>query len=269
MTQDLNPTVTRPAPLPGHVGRADVPFNIEMRRRVSLPQIATATLVAGFNGARLLGISYDGALVQPAAQANTAGWLSATNAVLLTALGLAEVTEAAGVVTVTSRDFLAHTLTPSTPDAPDLDLSAFTVTQAAVAAPVSKPGMGVVWQAPAIALCQAPLPTSTLVQYAGFLDRATEPPRDLATAWGGAPGVFPNGAAAVVVHKGSGYLRVYPGAVVTALGPVWLGRTPGEAGYYFGEDSLVPSRLQITGAMWTVSGTGPADESYGIPALFT
>lgn len=249
---DLLPTTTRPAPLPGHIMRSDERINASFRTRTAVSQIATATLVAGFDGARDLGFSYGGPVALGLDAASVGAWLTAVNAALV---GQAVVTHNAGVVTVTSLDFVSRVLTAYNPAAPALTLSAFTYGTPAVAAPTVKAGMGVVWRDRALRTVQAPLANSTLLDYVGVVDRSCTLPDSLAPALSaGIVGAFTSGQTLLVHRRCTGFL-FSPTGIVTG-DPVYLGRLPTEAGNYYPVDDVDNTRLLIPAAQWMASGTG-------------
>lgn len=260
---------TRPLPLPGHIEYTQGRINTRLHMRAGKVQIATANLTAGFDGVRDLGIIYGGNNIAYGADAaDVAAWLVLVNAALT---GIATVTENAGVVTVTTIKPLALALAPFVPDAPALDLSAFTILPENEAIPTSllRPGMGVVWKDRVLRTVQPPLPTSTLDDYVGTCDRASCGPDDLCLRNVGQVDTYYDGQPILVHRFGSFYTRGLPATPpvpVTDGAGVWMGRIPSEAGYYFGADDGGNTRLRIPGANF--HGPGTPSDGRGLRAYF-
>jgi hypothetical protein len=265
MTQDIAPTTTRPAPLPGHTNFSSLKINGQYRTRAAVSQVATSTLTDGFNGARDLGIIFDGLIALVENSANVAAWVIAMNVLLS---GKAVLTYNAPTLTVTCVGSLPHTLTPYNPSTPDLELSAFTITTVATNSPVIRPGMAVVWKDRVIKTVQAPLPGSVIADYVGMVDRATEPPKRLAEEWADGAGTFGEGMDMLLQKVAVAYVLVYPGTVVVDADPVYMGRLAAEAGYYYNADDGGNTRLLIPNAQFIGGGTAPADNAYGMQVFF-
>jgi hypothetical protein len=261
---------TRPLPFPGHIEYARERISAGYLARVGQPQIATASWTGAFNGTRDLGIIYGGGnMAYGQNAANIAAWLVLVNAALT---GIATVTEAAGVITVTTVANAPLTLAPFAPNDPDLSLGVFTVTQQAITNGVIRSGMGVVWADRLLHTVQAPLPDSTLEDYVGTVDRACLPADDICIRWAGARETAYDGLPLLLVRYGSPYLRgQVPAApavpvAITAAQSVYLGRISGEAGYYFGADDGGNTRLRIPQAQFM--GPGTPGEYRGLRSYF-
>lgn len=245
------------------------------RSRTAVPAIYNATQAGGvgFDGANLLGVKINGADFQPAAAANLGAWITAINAISAMSLVGGVFSNPAGTtVRFTGPASGAQfTLAALQPDSPDLTLGAFTLTaDTGIASPTIRPGMGVVFKDYMWEL-EAPLPTSTIGSFAGVVSRDSL--LSDATIIG-LTGSLPFPRALVdenrcqVSDKGRMTLLAANGHTVTAGAPVYLGRIPAEAGYWYKEDDGGNTRLLIPNATWAQAGTGDTAAEKGLTAIF-
>lgn len=249
------------------------PSGYVYRTRAAVAGVWNATQGGAFDGVDDLGIRINGAdFVPPAPSANLAAWIAAMNGIaLLATLGAVVSTTGGTNVRVTGpANGAALVLAPVQPDTPDLTLSAFTPSTAPVAAPDIRPGMGVVFQ-DYNWYVEAPLPTSPIARFAGVVTRDSLQSDDIVLGLSGAvtfPRKLIDENPAQVARKGRITLLAATGAVVTADAPVYMGRLPTEAGYFYAEDDGGNTRLLIPGACWAQAGTGDATAERGFLALF-
>lgn len=271
-----SPTVTPGAPLAGMLAQqmqgTPPPDGYTFTDRDGVSQVAEATLSGTFNGTRDLGIIYDGVHIIGLNAASKAAWVAdVAGKALVTDLGIGITNPAGNTIRVTSPDYAEHTLSPYTPDDPDLSLGAFTVTVDAVPAPVMRPGMGAV-HVDYMREIEGPRADSTLGKFAGVVLRDSLLSDDTIVGLTGelpSPRALVNGQHVHVARKGRITLLAADGVTVAAGDPVYMGRAGDEAGYFYAADDGGNTRLAITGATWVQAGTGDPDAEVGLLALFT